>query len=207
MGKKRKGTDRGRGGQNQSYQNLIAQQTLNKFQPYINSMVKQEVYAIAQQQKQLVENLYVRIRVLEELLAEKYEDVTKESLAYSIAEIEDRQDGYEAADVVQENDRVRVEIATKTQDQEEFQGSSKLMIDRVGSGQTLGKELEGAMLGMKNDEVKEIKFGKDESMTAQITLNRVSRSTKKEETQEQTDESNNAGQQDRSPEAGETVQA
>lgn len=211
MGKKR-----GQGGRSgkqpaQSFEQYMLSQTLNKFKGYIDSTVKQEVMSIAHQQKQLLENLYIRIRVLEELLMAKFEEVDKEYLAERITEIEDTTEGYTIVpEVVEEGDRVRVSIATKAEEQEDFQGESRIMIDNVGSGQNIGKELESNMIGMKAGETKEFKFGQDEKMTAKVKMNKVSRrpkppEPKKEEKQETQDASKDAGQQDRSPEAGQGV--
>ena len=211
MGKKRGKGGNGVKQRTQSFEQYMLNQTLNKFKGYIDSTVKQEVMSIAHQQKQLLENLYIRIRVLEELLMSKFDEVDKEYLAERITEIEDTTEGYTIIpETVEEGDRVRVSIATKSKDQEDFQGESRIMVDNVGSGQNIGKELEGAMLGMKAGETKEFQFGQDENMTAKIVMNKVSRrpkppEPKKEENQETQDASKDEGQQDRSPEAGQSV--
>jgi hypothetical protein len=60
-------------------------------------------------------------------------------------------------------------------DQEDFQGTSRLKIYQTGSGQTLGPEMESAILGMSAGQTKEVSFGQDQQLLAKITINRVSR--------------------------------
>ncbi len=178
--KSKKQPNKGRRQQTQSFEQYMLAQTMSKFKGYIDAEVNAAAQQIANQQKSLLENMYVRIRTLEEIIIEKFDDIDKTNMAKRIAVIEDKAIGLEVVDQVKEGDRVRVEIATKAKDQEEFQGKSKMMIDQVGSGRTLGKELEGALLDMKTDEVRELDFGKDKTMVAQLTVNRISRDLKAE---------------------------
>lgn len=178
---KRKNKSTGQVHPQQSFQELVAQATLAKLGGYIDDQVQGLAQALLQRQVQANNNLMTRILCTEEIIMELNPSITKETLAERVASIQDRHEGYAAIaadDVVAEGDRVRAELKTRTADQTEFQGSSRLQIDNVGSGSTLGKELEGAMLGMKAGEVKEVKFGKDESLVASITLNRASRAPK-----------------------------
>lgn len=161
-----------------SFQELVAEATLAKFSGYIDDQIQGLGQAVLQRLAQANENLKLRILCTEEIIMEMNPAITKESLAERVAAIQDRLEGFtqlSAEDSVKEGDRVRVELKTRTQDQKEYQGSSRLDILNVGAGNTLGKELEGAMLGMKAGETKEIQFGKDASLAASITLNRASR--------------------------------
>lgn len=180
-GKKRKNNGVGnRKQQTQSFDQYMLSMTLNKFKGYIDAEINSVGQQLANQQKNLLENLYIRNRALEEIAMEKFDDVTKESLANRIAVIEDEVVGLEKVDEVKEGDRVRMEISTKAKDQEEYQGTSKMMVDQTGTGRTLGKELEGALLGMKTGEEKELDFGKDKTMVAKLKIDRVSRDLKAE---------------------------
>lgn len=174
MGKKRKQTKSNRPAQTQSYQQQIAGQTLEKFKPYIDSQLQGAARAIAMQQSELVQNAFMRIRILEELLMSKFEDITKDTLTSKVAELEDAKNGLIVADEVASGDTIRLEIKAKEEGQE-YQGGTKLLVNNVGTGQTLGEVLEEALLGMKTDEVKEVVYGKDVKMTAELTVNRISR--------------------------------
>lgn len=159
-----------------SFEQLVAEATRAKLGAYIDEQIEGAAQAILGRQQRALQGVFRRIVCLEEILMETVPGLTKESLAVRVSNIEDRADGFEATDeVVREGDRVRVEVKTRTIDQTEFQGASRLQIDNVGSGATLGKELETAIIGMKAGETKEIKFGKDESIVASISLDKVSR--------------------------------
>jgi len=164
----------------QSFQQMVSDATLAKFKPYIDSQIQGVAAALAQQQRQQMENVFLRLTVLEQVVEEKL-DISKDELAGRVADVEDQAQGFLPVKTVEEGDRVRMEIRTKAADQDEYQGESRLMVDNVGSGQTLGPEIEKPVVGMATGEVKEIKFGKDQSMTAQVTINRVSRAPKQEE--------------------------
>ena len=59
-----------------------------------------------------------------------------------------------------------------------------MLVDNAGTGQTLGSALEDALVGMKTDEVKEITYGEDQKMTAELTINRISRAPVVEKVEE-----------------------
>lgn len=164
-----------------SFQELVADATRAALSGYIDAEIQGLGQALAQRQAQTNNNLKLRIICTEELIMEMNPAITKETLATRVSAIQDRLEGFDALTAeaaVEKGDRVYVELKTRTQDQTEYQGTSRLMIDNIGEGATLGSELESAILGMKSGEVKEIKFGKDESLAASIALNRASRSNK-----------------------------
>lgn len=165
----------------QSFQELLAQATLQKFAPYIQQQINYAAQGILQRQAQASANIFTRLIATEEVLMELVPGLTKERLATQVASVQDRNEGLEESlESVQIGDRVRVEIKTKTADQTEYQGTSRMLIDNIGSGATLGKELEDNIIGMAKGETREVLFGKDNSLSASITLNRVSRLTKEE---------------------------
>ncbi len=192
MGKKRKSPkNAGRQQQQQTYQQMIAGQTLKKFKPYIDEQLQGAARAIAMQQSQLLDSAFTRIRILEELLIDKFEDVTKTTLANRVAELEDQKNGLIVADEVVVGDRVRLEIRAKEVDGE-YKDSTKLLVDNAGTGQTLGAALEDALVGMKTDEVKEITYGEGDKMTAELTINRISRAPVVEKVEEAVSEEESA---------------
>lgn len=172
-----------------SFQDYIADATLAKLGGYIDDQIKQLGQNLLQRQTIKNNNLMLRIMCTEELIMEMNPSITKEILADRVASIQDRLEGFETTEgAAQLGDRVRIELKTRTTDQTEFQGSSRLQVDDLGQGNTLGKELESAVLGMSAGEVKETKFGKDGGLVASISLNRISRSLKQETEEQASDE-------------------
>lgn len=167
----------------QSFQNMVADATLSKLSGYIDQEVQRFGASLSQRTATTLDALFTRIISLEELLMKTNPAITKDVLAEQVATIEDRNEGLKSVDndaVVELGDRVRIEIKTKTDDQTEFQGQSRLMIDNAGSGNTLGQELESVLVGMKAGETRENKFGKDQKMVASITINKISRAERQE---------------------------
>lgn len=160
----------------QSMGNMISKAALTQLGPEIAQMInnglQQVASQLAQEQLSTLATLFVRIRVLEEIIVEKL-GYTQDQLAQRVSDLEDGAEGLKAADVVQTDDVVRIEVKTKTKDQTEFQGSTRLKISDLGSGQGIGKELEAKLVGMKVGEVKETEFG--QGMVAELTINRISR--------------------------------
>lgn len=168
----------------QSMGNMVSRAALAQLGPHIEQTVVDYVNQLGSnlstQTASTLESMFSRIVVLETILIEKM-GYTKEDLANKVADIEDQNQGLKKTESsVEKNDVVRLEIKTKMKEQTEYQGTSKLRISQIGSGQTLGLELESAIIGMKSGETKEVEFGQNKEMLAQITLNRVSRSEKKQ---------------------------
>lgn len=170
-----------------SFEQLVADATLSKFSGYINFNVSQTGQAIAQKIGSTLADLKTRILVIEDILLEAIPTLTKDDIRRRVSEVEDKAAGLVAAEdgVVAKGDRVRVEIKTKTSDQAEFQGASRMQIENAGSGNTLGSELEDAMIGMTVGETKEIKFGEEGAMTASISMERISRKPTEPKSEEQ----------------------
>ncbi len=175
---KRKNKDPGAAAQlhpTRSFDQYVADATLARLSGYIDGEIQGLGQALAQRNQQTFANILTRLVATEEVLAEKL-GVTKDDLANRVAAIQDRSDGLElvtGSAIV--GDRIRLEIKTRTADQTEYQGTSRMQIDNLGSGQTIGKELECAIIGMTAGETKEVLFGKDNSLSASLSLNRVSR--------------------------------
>lgn len=182
MGKKK--TSGGQQHQQQSFGQMVSRAALAQMGPQIEQIVRAYVNQLgnqlAVQQASTLETLFARVVVLETIVMEKL-GYSTEDLTKMVAAIEDEKEGLTLVEGAAElGDVVRLEIATKTKDQTEFQGSSRLKISQTGTGQTIGTELENAILGLKAGETKEVNFGKDGAMTAKITIDRVSRGQKAE---------------------------
>lgn len=166
----------------QSFQQLVSEASsnasLNKMMPEVEKMVRAYVQQLgnnlAVQQASTLETLFARVVVLETIVMEKL-GYSTEDLTKMVAKIEDEKENLEEVEEAQNGDVVRLEVSTKTKDQDEFQGTSRLKIYQTGSGQTLGPEMESAIIGMKAGETKEVSFGQDQQLLAKITVNRCSR--------------------------------
>jgi uncharacterized protein (DUF39 family) len=160
----------------QSMGNMVSKAALTQLGPEIAQMInnglQQVANQLAQEQLSTLATMFVRIRVLEEIVVEKL-GYTQDQLAQKVSDIEDKSENLQTADVAQVDDVVRVEVKTKTKDQTEFQGSTRLKITELGSGASIGKELEAKLIGMKVGEVKETEFG--QGMVAELTIDRISR--------------------------------
>jgi hypothetical protein len=186
---KRKNKDPGAAPQlhpQRSFEQIVADATLSRLGGYIDGQIQQLGQALSGRLQQSFTKLFTRLVAVEELLMEKT-GLTKDDFTTRVAVIEDRSEGFTQvdADVAAElGDRVRLEIRTKTADQTEYQGSSRMLVDNAGSGNTLGAELESAVVGMKAGETKEVLFGKDNSLSASITISRISRQPQPQPTAE-----------------------
>lgn len=172
----------------QSVGSLVSKAALSQMGPQIESMVRHYVEQLGEnlavQQASTLETLFSRVVVLESIVIEKL-GYTAEQLTTLVADLQDEKEGLQAVETAELNDVVRIEVSTKTKDQTEFQGTSRMKVYKTGSGQTLGPELESCLIGMKTGETKEVSFGKDAQMTAKITLNKASRAIKTEANNDQ----------------------
>lgn len=168
----------------QSMGQMVGRAALAQLGPQIEGLVSaytsRAANQIAQQQASTLETLFARLVVLESIIMEKL-GYTSEELVAKVADLEDSKEGYERSESVEIGDLARIEVSTRTKDQDEYQGSTRMKLYNAGSGQTIGPELEGAIVGMKAGETKELEFGKDNGMVAKITLDRASRAIKQAE--------------------------
>lgn len=176
----------------QSMGQMVSRAALAQLGPEIENIVRHYVQNLGSQlatkQASVLETLFARVVVLETIVIEKL-GYTGEQLTEKVSDIEDQKENLTLVDgPAEENDMVRIEVRTKTKDQAEFQGSSRIKIYKLGSGQTIGPELEAPLVGMKTGETKSIEFGQDKNMVAEITINRVSRVPAPVVLKEETDE-------------------
>lgn len=175
----------------QSMGQMISKAALAQMGPqiekYINETIQRLGSRLAMQTAETTETLFSRIIVLENIIIEKL-GYTKDDLANLVSDLEDSSEGLALVTdgVIQKGDVVRLEVKTKTKDQAEYQGSSRLKLYDTGTGNTLGEELESALIGLKSGEIKTINFGKDKEMVAEFTINRVSRAKAQETKTENT---------------------
>lgn len=178
---KRRNKDPGRTPQihpTRSFDQMVADATMTRFSGFIEAEIERVGQDLLARQQAAMGNLLTRLVATEEVLSEKL-GVSKTDLANRVAAIQDRFEGFvEVTGGVELGDRVRLEIKTRTADQTEYQGSSRLQLEDAGTGRTLGKELEEALIGMSTGETKEVKFGKDGELTASIQIDRISREPK-----------------------------
>lgn len=182
----------------QSMSQMVSRAALVQMGPQIEQIVRSYINQLgnqlAVQQASTLETLFARVVVLESIVMEKL-GYTTDDLTAKVATIEDDKEGLTLVEGAAElGDVVRLEIRTKTKDQPVFQGSSRLKISQIGTGQTIGDELERAVLGMKAGDLKEVAFGKDGAMTAEIKIDRVSRGQKQEAPQAAAEEASNENQ-------------
>lgn len=174
----------------QSMGQMVSKAALAQLGPhierYVNAVVGNLGQQLAMQQASTLETLFSRVVVLEKILMEKY-GYTAEDLATRVSDIEDEKESLKLVDgAIEKGDVVRLEVKTKAKDQAEFQGSSRLKLYKTGSGETIGEELESALIGMKAGETKQVEFGKEKGMVAEFTINRVSRGEKAPEAAQET---------------------
>ena len=144
--------------------------------PFVEQKVAQLGMQLHQEQTQTLRAIYTRLTTLEGLIQDKF-DIDDEALAELVADTEDRgQNLFKQDGEAKEGDTLRITVSTKMDDQEEFQGESKLLVDSLGIAPfTIGPELEPQLIGLKMGQVVELKFGEDNKMVAQVTINRISR--------------------------------
>jgi hypothetical protein len=166
----------------QSMAQMVSTAALARMAPsiqgFVEQMVRQLGSQLATQQASTLETLFSRVVVLETIVIEKL-GLTKEDLAMKVSELEDSKEGMTLVEgPIELDDLVRLQVKTKAADQKEYQGESHLKLYKAGSGQTIGEELEQALIGMKAGETKTVEFGEKKDMVAEFTINRVSRSSK-----------------------------
>lgn len=157
-----------------SFGNMVSRAALTQLLPHIEGMVNELGSQLQQQQQSTFQLLYTRLVAVEQILIEKGV-ATQEDMMNRIADLEDKREGLTTVDTVAAGDTVRIAIRTKTEDQPEFQGSSKLKVMNVGTGNTIGKEVESEIVGMKAGDLKEVKFGQNKEIVAEIKVDRVGR--------------------------------
>lgn len=165
----------------QSFQQLVGDATLAKLAGYIDEQIQGFGQAVQYRVQRSVLDMTTRMIALEEILFETVPAITKENLSERITLIQDRMEGLTRTDEpAKAGDRVRVSVTVRAKPEDEIPAkASRFLVDELGSGQTVGKEIEDAIIGMKAGETKEIRIGKDQKV-AGITLNTVSRPTEAE---------------------------
>jgi hypothetical protein len=176
-----------------SFQTLAQKAIMEKVAPFIQQQMQVIQFQIQGEMQNTLRGMYTRITVMEEVMMDKL-GITEEEYVDMVIEKEDTSDGLEKVEdgAVEAGDRVRITVMTKTKEQEEFAGESKLVLDNCGVAPfQIGEELEPQVVGMALGETKDFPFGKDKEMVAKITIDRIARRPKLEEVK---DESEDAGE-------------
>lgn len=160
-----------------SFEQMVAEASLNRLKPFIEFQVQEAATQMKREHVQDLQGMYERLTALEKLVLEKT-GTSDEEYSERVIDVQDMVHGLkQVSEACALGDTVRIEVSSKAKDQEEFQGSSRYMVQDLGSGRAIGKELEDKILGMTKGETRTVDFGVDGAMVAKITLNRVSRRT------------------------------
>ncbi len=155
-----------------SFQELVAEAVNQKLMTTIDAKINQVAQGLAREQQSTLEDIYSRLSTLEDLVLEQF-GKTKDEYAMAVANTQDASRGLTEVGQVQENDVVRLEIATRLSTDAEFKGSSRHQAFYMGSGKSFGKEIEAQIIGMTKNETKEFTF--NEKFVAKVKVQRVSR--------------------------------
>lgn len=158
----------------QSFEQMVSEASLSKLKPFIRQEVLTVSKNLVQEQMGNFQVIFERLTALEKLVMEKT-GVSDEEYVERVTDIQDEfAQVKKLSRAAKAGDTLRVEVSTKKKDQEEFQGTSRMMIVNLGAGSSIGKELEASLVGLKSGEEKLIEFGQDNSLVAKIIVNRVS---------------------------------
>lgn len=153
-----------------SFENLVAKNSMRNFMPIIQQEVAGQIQPHIESLREQVQGLYFRMIALEKVLLENVDGISLETIANKVAEVEDQAYGLVSVNrPIQEGDSVRLTLAAKLVDQEDFQAPSKYIIHNIGSGQTVGLELETKILGMEVNQPQIVEIGEGEKK-AQVKL-------------------------------------
>lgn len=162
----------------QSMGQMVSRAALAQLGKPIEDMVRFHIQQLGQKlamkQAENVGVMFTRIVAIEKLLIDKGV-VTQEDLQNKVADIEDERDNAIKADDLQKGDIARIDVRTKDVQAETYEsGITKLKVMNTGLGNTMGTEVETAILGMKVGETRTVTFA-DNKLNAEITLSRSSR--------------------------------
>lgn len=163
-----------------TFGSLVSKAALKQLLPHIEGMVKSLGQQLVIRQAKSTEQMFTRIVAIEKILIDKL-GVTQLDLTNKVADVEDERDGLLQAEDLQNGDTARIAVRQKQQDETEYtSGTTNLKAVNLGSGDNFGKEVEDQLMGMKVGEVREIKAGKDNTVTVEVTLSRCARPVKEE---------------------------
>ena len=179
---KRKNRNPGGSGQvrqTQSFENFVSEAMVARMKGYVDQQVYGAMQPFVSRQIQAAELLSAmgdRLNVIEQIVKEKL-GVTAEDLATRLALAQDEKQGYKPVEgAVEPNDRVRLEVKTKKATAENWTSTNRMMVDATGSGQTLGPQLEKALIGLLAGETREVIVGSDDNaVQVSMLVNKISR--------------------------------
>lgn len=172
---------------NQSFSSMVNQQVLSNLKPYIDANVDVKM---AQVERRLsgqvistLQSTFARVLVLEELIMEQNPNITKDLLSERVADKIDSLIGFKPIETSEAGCRLRVTIESKYNSEPNFGSPSKTMIDNLGSGNSLTKEIEDRLIGLKKGEhiITDIPAeGDQEGGQLKITVDRASKGEESE---------------------------
>lgn len=160
--------------QTQSFGNMVSKAALAQLGPHIEAMVNSLGQQLAIRQANTYGQLFTRIVALEKLLIEKTL-TTQDEIMSKISDVEDQREGLVAATELKLGDVARIEARTKNEDGTYKTDSTRLKVVNAGSGDTLGKEVEQTLIGLKVGDKAIVKTGKNKEIDVEITLTKSSR--------------------------------
>lgn len=159
-----------------SVSNIAADLATSQLKNYVDQRLQTLGRQLQQETNQTLRALYIRLSTLEGIVQNEFK-IDDSQLAELVADTEDKGSGLEKVEGEATNgDTLRITVSTKSKDQTEFQGTSKLLIDNLNQEPlTIGPQLEPHLLSMSVDDVKEVSFGEDNELIAKLEVNRISR--------------------------------
>jgi len=154
-----------------SFEELVSNTSLEKMQPYIKQEVINLGQMLVQNLSSQIEGVYTRLMTIEDIICKEF-NMTEDQLAAKVAETEDAASGMVSKEIVAQGDRVRIELGTRTTEEAEVQKLSRMRVEQVGSGKTLGNEIENALIGLKVGDFKEVAV--NDNLVCKVVVNRIS---------------------------------
>lgn len=164
----------------QAYSDFLSKDVMAKITQNVDARIIQVSQYMAQQQSSLMQNVFLRIAALEELISEKF-NVSKDEIADMVAKKQDEAEGYTEKQVAEVGDRVRFTLESKEKGAVEFQDPAKFTVDDLGKLE-FTKEVEEALVGMVPGGVTTVELKSGDML--RIKLDRVSTKPKQEEATE-----------------------
>ncbi len=170
----------------QSFGNMVSKSALMQLAPQIEQMIMMQTEhgynQISAKISPAIEVLYRRVLELEKIIIEGGM-VTRDDLAARLADSEDLSKGLAKSNfAVKDGDTVRLTLSIKQAGTDTYKPESRMLVDNIGSGKSLGQEVEAQVLGMNSGDTKEFDIGAENNRsTIKVVVNRVSSLVKTKE--------------------------
>ena len=159
-----------------SFEDLVAKQTVAKFEPAIRSIMAQVLPQAIAPLSEHIQNLYLRVVSLEKLLLENVESIDENVLVNSIAQVEDDAQGLALVDrEVQKGDTVRMTL--QVHNEGAWTQPTKHSVSKFGSG-SLSVAVEEKVISFKTKAGESVEFDLEldgeEKRQVRVVVDRVS---------------------------------